>query len=165
MPVVEVLQSHHDKKSFDGGKPALNDFLQRYARQNADRNVGVTQLIVSTFGSTEILGYYTLVTRTVESALIPSRSLSPGPVGVVLLGRLATDRRSKGQGIGKLMLLRALSQTAEAARVIGIHALILDAFDDEALSWYKSLGWGFEALLDDPRRLSMPIATIRKLGL
>jgi hypothetical protein len=55
-----------------------------------------------------------------------------------------------------LMLLRALRQTAEASLIIGIHALVLDALDDSACEWYKSLGWGFEALRDDSRHLFLP---------
>jgi GNAT superfamily N-acetyltransferase len=66
------------------------------------------------------------------------------------------DQQSQGQGIGKLMLLRALRQTDETSRVIGIHALVLDALDDSACEWYKSLGWGFEALRDDSRHLFLP---------
>jgi len=86
-------------------------------------------------------------------------------VGVVLLGRLAVDKRSHGQGIDKLMLLRALRQTEEASRVIGIHALVLDALDDDACRWYMSPGWGFQALRNDPRHLFLPVGTIRKLGI
>jgi len=161
MPVVELLQPFHDRKVFDCGKPVLNEFLQRHARQNADRNVGVTHVVVASSGSPHILGYYTLVTRTVDSGVVPTK----GPVAVVLLGRLAVDQRFQGQGIGKLMLLRALRQTAEASLVIGIHALVLDALDDHAREWYMSLGWGFQALRDDSRHLFLPIGTIRKLGL
>src|SRR5437667_5784825 len=165
MPVVELLQPFHDRKVFDCGKPALNEFLQRHARQNADRNLGVTHVVVPSSGSPQILGYYTLVTRTVDSGIIPTKGLPQGPVGVVLLGRLAVDQRSQGQGIGKLMLLRALRQTEEASRVIGIHALVLDALDDDACRWYMSLGWGFQALRNDPRHLFLPVGTIRKLGM
>src|SRR6266567_147287 len=161
MPVVELLQPFHDRNAFDCGKPVLNEFLQRHARQNADRNVGVTHVVVASSGSPHILGYYTLVTRTVDSGVVPTK----GPVAVVLLGRLAVDQRFQGQGIGKLMLLRALRQTAEASLVIGIHALVLDALDDRAREWYMSLGWGFQALRDDSRHLFLPIGTIRKLGL
>ena len=165
MPVVELLQPFHDKKAFDCGKPILNDFLQRHARQNADRNLGVTHVVVASSGDPHILGYYTLVTRAVDSGIVPTKGLPQGPVGVVLLGRLAVDQRSQGQGIGKLMLLRTLRQTAEASLVIGIHALVLDALDDHACEWYMSLGWGFQALRDDSRHLFLPIGTIRKLGL
>ncbi len=101
MSVVELLQAHHDRKGFDCGKPSLNEFLQKQARQNADRNVGVTHVVVPEAGSTRILGYYTIVTRTIESALVPdNKKLPRGPLGVVLLGRLAVDKNAQGQGLG-----------------------------------------------------------------
>ena len=165
MPVVELLQAHHDRNSFDCGKESLNLFLQRQARQNADRNVGVTHVVVEAAGDSRILGYYTLVTRTVESEIVPVKKLPSGPVGVVLLGRLAVDKGAQGQGLGRRMLLRAMKQTEEASRSIGVFALVLDALDEDARRWYLGLGWGFETLLDDPNHLFLPVATIRELGL
>jgi len=165
MPVVELLQAYHDRKAFRCGSAALDEFLQRRARQNADRNLGVTHVVVPAARDSSILGYYTLVTRTVESAAVPSKGLLQGPISVALLGRLAVDQRYQRRGLGRLMLLRALRQTEEAARVLGIYALVLDAVDDTAHRWYESLGWGFQALLDDPRHLFLPVAVIRKLGL
>ncbi len=165
MAVVELLASHHDRKGFDCGKESLNLFLQRQARQNADRNVGVTYVVIPEANATRILGYYTLVTRTVESTFLADKKLPSGPVGVVLLGRLAVDKSAQGQGLGKRMLLRAMRQTEEVARSVGVYALVLNALDEDARHWYLSLGWGFEALLDDPDHLFLPVATIRTLGL
>lgn len=166
MPVVELLQGHHDRRRFDCGEPSLNEFLCKQARQNADRNVGVTHVVVPEAGSPHILGYYTVVTRTIESALIPeSRKLPRGPLGVVLLGRLAVDRGAQGQGLGRRMLLRAIRQTERASREIGIDALVLDALNEAARAWSLSLHFGFEALADDPNHLFLPVGVIRQLGL
>ena len=165
MPVVELLQGYHDRQTFSCGHPALDEFLRRQARQNAGRNLGVTHVVVASVGDARVLGYYTLVTRTVESAIVPRKGLPQGPIGVVLLGRLAVERSCQRQGIGGLMLMRALRQTEEAARVMGIYALVLDALDDGAREWYLGLGWGFQALLDDGRHLFLPVAVIRKLGI
>ena len=166
MPVVELLQAHHDRKSFDCGKSPLNDFLQKQARQNAERNVGVTYIVVPEPGSPHILGYYTVVTRTIESAVVPENKKLPcGSLGVVLLGRLAVDKNAQGQRLGKRMLLRAVRQTEQAAREIGIFALVPNALDEEARAWYLGLGFGFEVLLDDPNHLFLPVGVIRQLGL
>ncbi len=125
----------------------------------------MTHVIVPEPGNSRVLGYYTLVTRTVESAIVSSKGLPRGPIGVVLLGRLAVDQNYQRQGFGRRMLLRAIRQTEEAARLMGIHALVLNAVDDSALRWYLSLGWGFEPLLDNPHHLILPVSTIRKLRL
>jgi len=165
MPFVEFLAGHHDRESFDCGKAPLNDFLKRQARQNADRNVGVTHVVVPEEGSPKILAYYTLVTRTVESALVPVKRLPPGSVGVVLLARLAVDQSAQGQGLGRQILLRAMAQTEEVSRTVGVFALVLDALDEAARAWYLSLDFGFRELLDDPRHLYVPVKFLRQLDL
>ena len=162
-PVFERLQAYHDRPGFDCGKPALNQFLQRQARQNADRNVGVTHVAVAQAGDGKILAYCTLLTRVVAAEVVPNKTLPHGEIGVVLLGRLAVDRAAQGQGLGRLCLLRAMTQVESAAREIGIHALMLDALDEEARAWYLRLGFGFQSLLDDPDHLYVPVETIRQV--
>lgn len=165
MAVVEFLSSYHDRAGFDCGKEPLNRYLKETARQSADRNLGVTQVVVEEAGATSIMGYFTLVTRTVESAEFNEKKLPRGLIGVTLLGRLATDHRYQGQGLGKRMLLRAMAETEIAARRIGIYALVLDALDEEALGWYQRLEFGFKPVLDDPMRLYVPVTFIRQLNL
>lgn len=164
-PVFERLQAHHDRANFDCGKPALNQFLQRQARQNADRNVGITHVAVAGPGDAKVLAYYTLLTRVVDAGIVPNKKLPPGDVGVVLLSRLAVDRAGQGQGLGKLCLLRAMTQVERAAQEIGIYGLVLDALDAEARAWYLHLPFGFEPLRDDPNHLYLTVETIRHLGI
>jgi len=111
------------------------------------------------------MGYFTLVTRTVESETLGEKRLPHGTVGVTLLGRLATDLRYQGQGLGKRMLLRAMNETETAARRIGIFALVLDALDEEAQAWYLKLEFGFRPVLNDPMRLYVPVSFIKQLEL
>jgi hypothetical protein len=44
--IVELLQPRHDRNAFDCGKPARNAFIQRQARQNAGREIGIYTLAV-----------------------------------------------------------------------------------------------------------------------
>lgn len=41
-PQFEALAAHHDRAGFDCGEASFNVFLQHRARQNAERNLGVT---------------------------------------------------------------------------------------------------------------------------
>ena len=94
MSYAEFLAPHHDRQSFDCGKPPLNHWLQSQAKQNADRHLGVTHIVVPTPNSPQIQGYFSLVTRTVESEVLPAKKRLPrGPIGVILLSRLAVDKR------------------------------------------------------------------------
>ncbi len=166
MPYVEFLAPHHRRQDFDCGKDPLNRFLRERARQNADRYLGATHVLVGTPGHSEIQAYFTLVTRTVESPSFPeSKKLPQGPIGVVLLGQLAVDRRWHGQGLGSQMLLRAMAETEQAALRVGLYALVLDTIDDVARSWYLSLDFGFKPLPEQPTRLFVPVSFIRLLKL
>jgi predicted GNAT family N-acyltransferase len=163
VPIVELLQSHHDRATFDCGNTSLNNFLRHQARQNMDRHVGVTHVVVEAAGDTKILGYYTLVTRTIDREIIPAKGLPSGPIGVVLLGRLAVDIAAQRRGLGKRMLLRSMKQTLSAATEVGIFALVVNAIDDAAKGWYLGLDWGFVQLLDDPHHLYISIKTLKQL--
>lgn len=165
MPFVEFLSAHHDRAAFDCGKEPLNRYLREVARQNADRNLGVTQVVVGESQSPSVMGYFTLLTRTVESEGLSEKRLPSGSIGVTLLGRLAVDVRYARQGLGERMLLRAMAETETAARRIGIYALVLDAIDDEAHAWYLSRDFGFRPMGDGPRRLYVSVAYIRQLNL
>jgi hypothetical protein len=128
-----------------------------------DRNVGVTHVVVEAAGDTKILGYYTLVTRTIDRDIIPAKGLPSGPVGVVLLGRPAVDIAGQRRGLGKRILLRSMKQTLIASKEVGIFALVVNAIDDAAKGWYLGLDWGFVQLLDDPHHLTISIKTLQEL--
>lgn len=165
MPFVTFLAPHHDRASFDCGKEPLNRYLREVARQQADRNLGVTHIVTATPDSATILGYFTLLTRTVEAASMPEKRLPSGAIGVVLLGRLAVDKRYARQGLGERMLLRAMAETEAAARRVGLYALVLDAMDADAQAWYLGRDFGLKPMPDDPKRLYVPVAFIRQLDL
>jgi hypothetical protein len=117
---------------------------------------------VENTGDSKILAYYTLVTRAINREIVPTKKLPGGDIGVVLLGRLAVDNSAKNQGIGRLCVANAMQQVMRAADEIGIYALVLDAIDDRARTWYLGLNAGFQTLLDDPNHLFLPVETIGK---
>ncbi len=63
--VIETLNKNHEKESFDCGEESLNEFLQKYARQNAKRGLGKTFVAVLP-DQTKVCGYYTLSSGSVE---------------------------------------------------------------------------------------------------
>lgn len=166
MSYVEFLAGHHDRKSFDCGKEPLNRFLREQARQNPKRDIGITHVDVPEPGSPRILGYFTLVTRQIESGSLPRpHKLPTGPIGVALLARLAVDATSQRQRLGVRLLLRAMSEVEHVSRTVGLHALVLDVLDDSARNWYLGLDLGFKPLPEQPDRLFVPVSYLRLLEL
>lgn len=115
-------------------------------------------------GATAILGYYTLLVRSVEREYFAgAKKLPLGAIGVALLARLAVSQSAQGRGLGTQILFRAITQTARAARDLGIHALVVHAPGGRAKEWY--LGLDFELLTTDPLHLCLSIGKIRQLGI
>jgi len=145
------LASSHAVETFDCGQPALNQFLQRFARVNQTSNS--SQTYVSCHAG-EVVGFYSLAVGSVEpSAAAPRvvKGMPRHPVPVMLLARLAVDVRHQGAGLGRALLKDALLRTAQAADIAGVRALLVHAKDEAARRWY--LNWEFESSSSDPLHL------------
>ncbi|MBY0246786.1 MAG: GNAT family N-acetyltransferase [Nitrospiraceae bacterium] len=130
--IVVPLSDRHDRSQFDCGEPPLNLYLQQYAGQHDRRGFGRTYVAVSE-ASASVSGYYTISSGSVGFETVPE-NLPHHPVPIVLLGRLAVDRRSQGQGVGELLLVDALRRAQRAAGELGIYAVAVEALSDRAKS-------------------------------
>lgn len=160
---IEPLTSGHERASFDCGEPALNEFLARYAKQNQER--GVSRTFVATRpGSQRIVGFYTISAGSVAFEEWPEdvrRKLPRHPVPVATLGRLGVDLSTRGEGLGKLLLMDVLTQVLSLATRIGIYAVVVAAKHETAQAFY--LKYGFQPFPGDPMHLFLTAGTIRKL--
>jgi predicted N-acetyltransferase YhbS len=133
---------------FASGAPELDEWLVRHARTAGA--AGSARTFVSLSGD-RIAGYYALAAGSVErSAAAPrlGRGMPRHPVPVVILARLAVDRRDQGRGVGRGLLRDAMLRTLTAAETIGVRALVVHARDTSAGAFYAR--HGFEASPTDP---------------
>ena len=152
-------KSRHVRSGFDCGKLTFTDFIQKFASQYEKRNVGRTYVAVRP-GETQVLGYYTLATGELQLDDLPetaSKNLPRHPVPVVLLARLAVDATVQGQGLGAALLRDAIQRVLQVSEQVGIHAIIVDAIDDDAVRFYSK--YGFIALPEQQLKLFLPLAT------
>ena len=97
----EPISRHHDRKRFDCGVAELNDYLDRYARQNHQIGGAKTFVAVRSAEPERALGFYSISPGAIEFSRIPSqltKKLGRYEVPVFRLGRLATDRSITGKG-------------------------------------------------------------------
>ncbi len=109
-----------------------------------------------------MLGYYTLASGAIAAISLPVKQAKRLPrhaVPVVLLARLAVDQGVQGKGLGGFLLRDALTRSLDLSEKLGIHAVVVDAFDAEAKAFYQR--FGFLPLTDDEMRLFLPVGTIR----
>ena len=67
----EPIANKHDRASFDCGESALNEFLQRHARQSHEKGAAKTFLAISNADGKTILGFYSLCPASIEYARAP----------------------------------------------------------------------------------------------
>ncbi len=65
----------------------------------------------------------------------------PQPVPVILLGQLAVDLDYQGRGLGSDLLVDAARRALAAADLIGARAIIVQAYDEQAKSFYERFGF------------------------
>jgi GNAT superfamily N-acetyltransferase len=157
----EPISKKHDRAAFDCGEPALNEFLQRYARKSHDLGGARTFLAINDRDDKTILGFYSLSPASIEYARTPEivrPGLARHDVPGFRLARLAVDRTVQGQGLGGQLLLAAGRRCLLAATEVGGVALLIDAKNERVASWYAS--YGAVPLLDARLTLLLPLATI-----
>jgi GNAT superfamily N-acetyltransferase len=134
---VEKLRRDHPVEGFDCGREELNRYLFRYAWQN--QQAGAAQTYVGIAGEV-VVGYHTLAVGQVILEEAPDRlkkGLAKHPIPIMLLARLAIDRRWQDRGVGKALLRDAMQRTLQAADIAGIRALAVHAKDEEARRFYE----------------------------
>ncbi|MCF6264183.1 MAG: GNAT family N-acetyltransferase [Xanthomonadales bacterium] len=158
----ESISKHHDRAGFDCGDTALNQFLQRHARQSHKKGGAKTFLAVDDADSKKILGFYSLSPASIAYERTPKvikRGLARHEVPVFRLGRLAVDRSVQGAGLGGQLLLSAGQRCLKVAAQVGGVALLIDAKNERTSQWYAS--YGAVPLLDTALSLVLPLETIR----
>ena len=157
------IQKKHNRQKFDCGNQELNQYLSRYARQNDTK--GINKAFVATRTDTPLIinGYYTISSSTVDFSSLPEdyqQRIPNYPIPAALIGRLAVDISCQGKGLGRELLVNALSRIVRASKEIGIYAVRVDAIDDKAKQFY--LKYEFISFEDSPLSLFLPLKTIKQ---
>ena len=153
----EPLGAEHDRSAFTCGEPALDDYLRRRATQDVRRRVARAFVAVDRV-SGMLAGYYTLSAASFSRQQLPeadAKRLPHYPVPAAILGRLAIDQRYQGRGLGELALADAIKRVLYASETVAVHAIVVDAMNDRARTFYER--FGFVAFKDAPNRLYLPL--------
>lgn len=160
---VEPLNKRHDKDAFSCGVAALDRYLQRQASQDVAKHAAVC--FVLTNDGTTVAGFYTLSQYSVDLNSLPesvAKKLPRYPIlPATFLGRLAVSSGFRGHKLGEFLLLDALHRSLQQSSFVASTAIIVDAKDDTAKSFYEH--FGFLRLPQIANRLFLPMATIQKL--
>lgn len=158
---VELLDiKKHNRKAFDCGVAALNQYLQQFANQDQKRDLARIYVLAV---DSQIIGYYSISAHSVSiNNLSDNRKFGVYQgVPFLLLGRLAVHKQHQRQGYGDTLIFHAFKTTAEIAEKVGVQGIIVDAKDDNAACFYEK--FGFKRLVANKKRLLLPFSTVKTL--
>lgn len=154
------LEKSFDREAFDCGVEPLNEYLRKFALQNQKKDAARTYVVAG--AENQVLGYYTLVFGAVEPSDVPnniSSGLGRYQIPIILLARLAVGLSEKGKGLGGLLMQDAFLRAIQAADIAGLRAIMVQAKDEVARSFYEKLG--FQPAVSDHLKLFLKISEIR----
>ena len=146
----------HDRAAFSCGVAALDDWFRLRAGQDERRNAARVFVVVDDrYG---VVGFYSLSSFTLTIGDLPPEHAKRLPrydlIPAALIGRLARDQRVRGEGIGALLVADAVRRVLDAARSLAVFAVVVDAMDENAATFYRD--FGFSPFPSRPLRLFMP---------
>lgn len=155
-PITDKLEL----SNFDSGEFSLNEWLKKRAFKN--HSTGASRCFVLCAG-TDVIGYYSLSAGAINHEVAPKamRRNMPDPLPVLLLGRLAVDKRYHNQGIGQALLRDAMLRAVNVSGDAGVFALLVHALSDQAKQFYLSRGFVESPL--QPMTLIITLETVHSI--
>jgi GNAT superfamily N-acetyltransferase len=161
---LELLGKQHGRAAFSCGVPSLDKYLKTQASQDMRRKANAVFVLLPVNDPARIIGYFTMCAYTVSQTAVPEAARRYIPrypvVSATLIGRLAVDAGHQGQGIGAVLLARALRLGYENTSVVGSSMIVVDALDERAARFYEAHGF---TRLADSMRLILPMQTLSRL--
>jgi len=154
-----------DRSTFTCGVAALDDYIRHHASQDVKKRIAACFVLLDETNNNRVAGYYSLAATGIRADDAPpelARKLPKYPmIPATLIGRLASDQRYRGRGLGEYLLMDALLKSAVAAKDIGSIAVVVDAKSDQAAWFYRK--YGFIQFPAQPERLFIPMKTVEGL--
>jgi len=160
---IQLLEKTHNRKDFSCEENLLTKYISKQVSQDIRKRLATCFVAVD--NKQNVIGYYTLTSKSLGRELIPEKYLKQVPINynapVILLGRLARDIKTKGTGLGEHLLLDALFRSYKLSNEsIGALAVVVEPINEKAVEFYKK--YGFEQL-PDSEKMFLPMKIIGQL--
>jgi predicted GNAT family N-acyltransferase len=162
---IRRLQEDDLADPFDCGDESLNNYLKKHAWNNQQKSsIGVTYVATDESAPRIVIGYFTLAMTSAPRDSLPKkfvRGLPPYELPMILIARLAVDRRFTSHGMGKALLVEALKICSFTSDHVGCRYIVVDAYES-AVPWYQHFGFiAIEEIKGAPTRMYLDIRTLK----
>ncbi len=154
MYLTVELGNHHNKKTFKCTEETLNNYLKLQAKKES--KAGLAKVYVLADEEDNVMAYYTLSASELPKDAVPENLLKKLPRSyngypAILIGRLAVDEMSSGQGVGGELLVDAIERCVNYAEKIGTSVIMVDPLNNSARKFYEK--FMFKSLPDHNRMI------------
>ncbi len=155
----EPLSSEHRLDEFECGEPVLDEWLRRRALSNQLSGGSRTFVVVDQ--DTRVVGYYAMAAGAIAHQMATSsvRRNMPDPIPVMVLARLAVDKRAQGMYLGASLLQDAVNRAVAVSHNAGVRALLVHALHDRAKQFYEH--YGFQISPAHPMTLMLRLSSLK----
>ena len=155
----EPLTASHLLDDFECGEAVLDDWLKR--RALANQSSGASRTFVVRDQDGRVCGFYAMAAGAVSHQLATGgvRRNMPDPVPVMVLARLAIDRRVQGQHLGASLLQDAVNRAVAVSHNAGVRALLVHALHEKARQFYEH--YGFQPSPAHPMTLMLRLSSVK----
>jgi GNAT superfamily N-acetyltransferase len=153
----QTLAAAHRFDHFSCGEPILDEWLKRRAMANQLSGASRTFVVADQDG--HVYGYYAMAAGAVSHQMATGgvRRNMPDPIPVMVLARLAVDRRAQGIKLGGALLRDAVNRALTVSQNTGVRALLVHALHERAQSFYAH--YGFPSSPVDPMILMLRLSS------
>ncbi|MGH3612576.1 MAG: GNAT family N-acetyltransferase [Pseudonocardia sp.] len=132
----------------------MDEWLRKYARQNRRGDTAATWVIAD--AQYRVTAYTTLSMTGIDRSASPKvlAKGTPTVIPALLVGRLAVDRSVAGLGLGTQLVKHVLATSAELNLKAACRAVVVNALNDRAYSWWQRFGF-IPFAPDDPANLDL----------
>ncbi|MGD9889335.1 MAG: GNAT family N-acetyltransferase [Halothiobacillaceae bacterium] len=151
----QPLAVSHLLDDFESGESVLDEWLKRRAMNN--QLSGASRTFVVLDEENRVRGFYAMAAGAVSHPMATRtvRRNMPDPIPVLVLGRLAVDRRAQGIKLGAAVLQDAVNRATTVSQNTGVRALLVHALHERAKQFY--LHYAFQESPQHPMTLMLSL--------
>ena len=167
--IAKFDKVRHDRSGFTCGFAPIDNFLKQSLSDQIKQGM-IAAWMATSDGTSAVLGFYTLGAMAVRADLGPQtwQRTSVRDVPVIYIRAVAVRKDMQGKRLGAALIIDALRRCLGIADQMGAAAVVLDVLDvldgsnfDRRWKFYSDLGFQPLGDANNPRRVYIPMATVR----